>query len=94
MLRRASTYTELRTGFRWSIPARYNIGTDICDRHVSGNPLALIYLSEGAGARRSDSTTFGAGPTASPTHSRHSGSIEVIGSACSCHRPRKPLLRI
>ena len=52
MLRRASTYNELRTGFIWSIPARYNIGTDVCDRHVSGNPLALIYLSEGAGARR------------------------------------------
>jgi len=52
MLRRASTYNELRTGFKWSIPARYNIGTDVCDRHVSGNPLALIYLSEGAGARR------------------------------------------
>ncbi len=51
MLRRAATYDELRTGFRWSIPARYNIGTDVCDRHAGGNPLALIYLSEGAGER-------------------------------------------
>src|SRR3954465_12389763 len=52
MLRRTATYNELRAGFRWSIPARYNIGTDVCDRHAGGNPLALIYISEGASERR------------------------------------------
>lgn len=46
MLTRTATYEQLRNEFRWSIPTYYNIGTDICDRHAPGNPLALVYLTD------------------------------------------------
>jgi acetyl-CoA synthetase len=49
MLQRADTYADLIGAFRWQIPPRYNIGTDVCDRHAAGNPLALIHL-DAAGA--------------------------------------------
>jgi acetyl-CoA synthetase len=52
MLTRADSYADLVGGFRWRIPQRYNIGTDVCDRHAAGNPLALIHLdATGAEAR-------------------------------------------
>jgi len=28
-----SSYEEARAGHRWDVPERYNIATDICDRH-------------------------------------------------------------
>lgn len=31
-------FDRLRAAFRWSIPARYNIGTDICDRWAAREP--------------------------------------------------------
>ncbi len=34
MLQRADSYADLLEKFRWRIPARYNIGTDVCDRHA------------------------------------------------------------
>ena len=39
-----TTYEEVCARFRWSVPAAFNIGVDICDRHA-GDParLALIY---------------------------------------------------
>ncbi|RVU17725.1 acyl-CoA synthetase [Methylobacterium oryzihabitans] len=52
MLHRAETYEDLVAGFRWRIPAYYNIGTDVCDRHAPGNPLALIHLDETGRAHR------------------------------------------
>ena len=52
MLTPAGTYAELVAGFRWRVPARYNIGADVCDRHAAGNPLALIHV-EADGATRS-----------------------------------------
>ncbi|WP_435101420.1 acyl-CoA synthetase [Arhodomonas sp. AD133] len=44
MLARANDYDTLFGRFRWRIPARYNIGVDIVDRHA-GDPdrLALVY---------------------------------------------------
>jgi acetyl-CoA synthetase len=36
-------FDVLRAGFRWRIPERYNIGTDVCDRHADGSGrLALL----------------------------------------------------
>ncbi len=32
MLPPAESYEELRAGFRWAVPARYNIGVDVCDK--------------------------------------------------------------
>jgi acetyl-CoA synthetase len=48
MLKRGKSYDEVRRQFRWHIPARYNIGVDVCDKWA-GDPdrTALIYLREG-----------------------------------------------
>ena len=44
MLTPAESYEELRARFRWAVPARYNIGVDVCDKWA-GEPdrLALVY---------------------------------------------------
>mgnify|MGYP005811859269 CR=1 FL=1 len=42
-MERLSTYEQLYSSFRWHIPARYNIATDVCDRHAADpNRIALI----------------------------------------------------
>jgi acetyl-CoA synthetase len=33
-------YDRLVAAFRWSIPARYNIGVDVCDRWAASSPSA------------------------------------------------------
>ena len=38
MLRPASDYETLVSGFRWRIPERYNIGVDVCDRWAEADP--------------------------------------------------------
>jgi acetyl-CoA synthetase len=44
MLRRGNSYDEVYRGFRWELPARFNIGVAACDRHADGSGrLALIY---------------------------------------------------
>ena len=44
MLDRGKTYDEVYRGFRWQVPARFNIASAACDRHATGaNRLALIY---------------------------------------------------
>ena len=56
MLRAAQTIAELRAGFRWEIPERYNIGEDICDRVAAARPddVAIIDVgAEGAAVRHS-----------------------------------------
>jgi len=45
VLKRAASYEDLVGGFRWDIPARYNVGTDICDKH-GDDGLALIHERE------------------------------------------------
>jgi acetyl-CoA synthetase len=53
MLPKAKNYDELVAGFRWSLPDRYNIGVDICDRHATGLPrTALIVEDEDGVVRR------------------------------------------
>ena len=44
MLPSAESYQELRARFRWAVPARYNIGVDVCDKWA-GEPdrLALVF---------------------------------------------------
>ena len=39
-------YDELYRKFRWQVPARYNIGVDVCDRWAERDPdrLALVNL--------------------------------------------------
>jgi acetyl-CoA synthetase len=53
MLSEAANYDDLYRGFRWEIPARFNIATACCDRHADGSErLALIYVDEDGGASR------------------------------------------
>ena len=48
MLTAADSYEGLRDAFRWQVPARYNIGVDVCDRWAETEPgrLALIQIGE------------------------------------------------
>ena len=59
MLPRADTYDELIRRFRWQVPARYNIGVDVCDRWAAQEPdrLALIHVHDEG---RSEHVTYGA----------------------------------
>jgi acetyl-CoA synthetase len=45
MLPKASSYEELARRFRWQVPQRYNIGSDVTDRQRASD-LALIFLDE------------------------------------------------
>ncbi|MSQ58977.1 MAG: AMP-dependent synthetase [Betaproteobacteria bacterium] len=60
MLRRTDSYASLAEGFRWAVPAHYNIGTDVCDKWADGSGrLALIFESkEGAISRYSFDDIF------------------------------------
>lgn len=44
-------YGEARQAFRWRIPARYNIGEDVCDRWAARDPdrVAILYESDAGG---------------------------------------------
>ncbi len=55
MLQRAESYARLTEGFRWSIPAQYNIGVDVCYKWADGSGrLALIFeAKDGAVSRYS-----------------------------------------
>lgn len=51
MLPTATDYDALVAGFRWNIPARYNIAADVCDRWAASEPdrVALIHrLDDGS----------------------------------------------
>ncbi|MGH9896164.1 MAG: AMP-dependent synthetase, partial [bacterium] len=51
-------YQQLYTEFCWNIPDHYNIGVDICDRHVaSKGDIAAVLFEDRAGATRQ--YTFG-----------------------------------
>ncbi|CAM5776009.1 AMP-dependent synthetase [Labrys miyagiensis] len=52
-------YAALRRDFRWNLPARYNVGADVCDawaRREPGRPAILLRLPGG----ESDHVTYGA----------------------------------
>ena len=47
VLPQATSYEDLCARFQWSIPARFNIGVDICDRHADDPArVAMIYENE------------------------------------------------
>jgi len=53
VLPRAESYEALRAGFRWRIPAHYNIGVDACDKWAEGpDRTALIHKRADGGVRR------------------------------------------
>ncbi len=46
MLPKADSYAVLASDFRWQVPARYNIGVDVCDRWAAREPdrVALTFV--------------------------------------------------
>ena len=38
MLDKSDNYEDLYAGFRWNIPARFNMGVDVCDKHAARTP--------------------------------------------------------
>src|SRR6476661_9646515 len=59
MLSASRDFDRLRAEFRWDIPARYNIGVDVCDRWALPQPdrPAIIDVAPGGASRV---MTFGA----------------------------------
>ncbi len=59
MLPDARDFETLTRQFRWTIPARYNIGVDICDRWADAEPrrLAILHVHRDG---REESVTYGA----------------------------------
>jgi acetyl-CoA synthetase len=41
LLKRAPDYESLRAGFRWRLPAVYNLGIDVADRHPRGSDAII-----------------------------------------------------
>ncbi|WP_343804867.1 acyl-CoA synthetase [Marinobacterium maritimum] len=41
-----SSYEQLIEEFKWSIPERLNLATEICDRHASSTPLAAAIIED------------------------------------------------
>jgi len=38
VLDKSDNYEDLYAGFRWNIPARFNMGVDVCDKHAARTP--------------------------------------------------------
>ena len=51
MLPQALTYEDLLAKFRWTIPERYNIGVDVCDRWAAAEPDRPAILEVAADGR-------------------------------------------
>ncbi|HZH26537.1 MAG TPA: acyl-CoA synthetase [Azospirillaceae bacterium] len=50
MLPEGATYAEVRSRFLWPVPARYNMGVDVCDRWAAvdpGRPALIHVLGDG-----------------------------------------------
>lgn len=46
MLTPGDSYEAVAAVFRWRVPERYNIAVDVCDRHATGDRLAMICEDE------------------------------------------------
>ncbi len=54
---RADSYEAVCAAFEWRLPGRFNIGVDVCDKHVAagrGAAPALIHLDQDGTERRYD----------------------------------------
>ena len=53
MLPKADSYQDLQARFRWQVPARYNIGVDVCDKWADDpDRLALIHKRQNGQVER------------------------------------------
>ncbi len=55
MLTRGLDYGAMTAAFRWDIPARFNIGVAVCDRHADGEGRPAIIHDNGDGTIRTTS---------------------------------------
>ena len=37
----STSYDEICAGHRWEVPARYNIASDVCDKHARNKPAMV-----------------------------------------------------
>jgi acetyl-CoA synthetase len=44
----STSYDEIRAGHRWEVPARYNIASDVCDKHARSKPAMVWERFDGA----------------------------------------------
>src|SRR6476661_9274086 len=58
VLPRVKDYDSLYRQFRWQVPARYNIGVDVCDRWAEKEPGRLAILHAGPDGR-DEQVTYG-----------------------------------
>src|SRR5665811_1577252 len=58
VLPRLNNYDDIYRQFRWQVPARYNIGVDVCDRWAQAEPnrLAILHVRPDGGE---DAITYG-----------------------------------
>jgi len=59
VLPRLSNYDDIYRQFRWQVPARYNIGADVCDRWAAAEPDRLAILHVHADGRE-QAVSYGA----------------------------------
>jgi acetyl-CoA synthetase len=48
----ARTWEELHAGFRWNVPARFNLGWDCCGRHAVQRERLALYFEDDDGSAR------------------------------------------
>ena len=85
-------YDSLYREFRWAIPARYNIGVDICDRWAAREPgrLAMLLCARRRPQRGNHLRRSCARPrTGSPTCCARRASSAATASRSSCRRRRR-----
>jgi acetyl-CoA synthetase len=56
MLPQSRSYEEIVRGFRWRVPAHFNIGMEVCDRWAGHNPGKLAIVAVDAAGRAQDVT--------------------------------------
>ena len=48
-IQRLATYEAIHAAFRWNVPDRYNIATDVCDRHAADESKVALIGEDAAG---------------------------------------------
>src|SRR6266850_6711704 len=50
LLPRGESYADVYGRFRWTIPSRYNIAADVCDRHAGDRSRVALVYEDDAGS--------------------------------------------
>ena len=53
------SFEQLRREFRWRIPEHYNIGVDVCDKHVDRFEQTALYLENADGRKAEAAESLG-----------------------------------